>query len=94
VRLRSVAVDRSTGPTSDWIVIAARKTHDEIVRVGGLCGGDDSIAICAQLPDRDVLANRAVKQKRVLPEIGDIAELRETSAMFWPSIMIAPSPYS
>src|SRR5262249_5633670 len=49
----------------DGRVIAARKGHDEVVRVSGLGGGDDLIFARARAPERDVLPHRPPKQENV-----------------------------
>ena len=63
------------------------------MRVSGLGGGDDFLFGRAGLADGDVVADRAVEQEHVLADIGDLlaqAKRRDTSAMFWPSMLIVP----
>ena len=76
-----------------WRVIAARESHDEVVRIGGLGGGDDLGLGRVRPAERDILAHRAAKQEDVLSDIGELARAakrRDTPAMFWPSMTMAP----
>ena len=61
---------------ADRRVVAVRERHDEVVRVGGLGGGDDLVLGRARLAERDVVADRAVEQEHVLPDIGDLLAQR------------------
>ncbi len=59
-------------------VVAARERHDEIMRVGGLGGGDDLVFACSGFAEFDVFANRATEQEHILPDIGDVLAQRLT----------------
>ena len=49
---------------ADLRVVAGREAHDEIVRMGGLGGGDDLRFAGAELAERDVVADGAAEQVR------------------------------
>ena len=57
---------------ADRRVVAARACRDEVVRVGGLGGGDDLRLARAGAPDGDVVAHRAAEQEHVLADIGEL----------------------
>ena len=67
-KLQAVLADRG--------VVADRKAFDEIVRVGGLCRGDDFLFAGAELAERDVVADRAAEQVHDLAHIGDVLAQR------------------
>ena len=67
-QLRAVLADRR--------VVAERKAHDEIVRAGGLRGGDDLGLGGADLAERDVLADGVAEQIDVLADIGGLLPQR------------------
>ena len=57
-------------------IVAARKTHDEVMRIGGFCGGDDFILGRAGLSERDIVADAGAEQIDILPDIGGLRAQR------------------
>ena len=84
----ALAAGKLQAVLADRRVVAGREVHDEIVRVGGLGGGNDLRVAGAELAERDVVANGAAEQMDDLADIGDGAAQRaaRTLAMSWPSI--------
>ena len=72
----ALAAGKLQAVLADRRVVAGRKAEDEIVRVGGLRGGDDLRLAGAELAERDVLADRAAEQVHDLPHIGDLLAQR------------------
>ena len=68
--------DSCSAVFADRRVVAVRKRHDEVMRVGGLGRGDDLVLGRAGLAEGDVVADRAAEQKHVLPDIGDLLAQR------------------
>ena len=53
-------------------VVTGGKTHDEIVRMRSLGGGDDLGLTGAEFSKRDIFADRAPEQMHDLADIGDL----------------------
>src|SRR5262249_51748030 len=63
---------------ADGCLVAARERHDEIMRIGGLGGGDDFVVACTRLAELDVFPNGATEQEHILSDIGDMPAQRLT----------------
>ena len=56
---------------ADHRVVALRLRHDELVRGGGLGGGDDLLVVGVEATQRDVGADGVVEQRHLLADDGD-----------------------
>src|SRR5271165_2116091 len=57
-------------------VVPALESHDEVVRISRLGGGDDFLLARAWPAHRDVVAHRTLEQKILLRDIGDLPAKR------------------
>ena len=63
---------------ADLGIVALRETHDEIVRMRRLGGGEDLGFAGAELAERDILADGTAEQMHDLADIGDLIAQRAT----------------